>query len=63
MNDSDQLLFYVYEKDPLSEDLIGESQLIQITNLTKDSDVKEIKIKNEEEEIGKINIKTELGIA
>ena len=63
MNDSDQLLFYVYEKDPLSEDLIGESQLIQITNLTKDSDVKEIKIKNEEEEIGKVNIKTELGIA
>lgn len=63
MNDTDEVHFYVYEKDPLSEDLIGESQLIQITNLTKDSDVKEIKIKNEEEEIGKINIKTELGIA
>jgi hypothetical protein len=31
--------------------------------LTKDSDIKEIKIKNEEEEIGKVNIKTELGIA
>jgi len=31
--------------------------------LTKDRDVKEIKIKNEEEEIGKVNIKTELGIA
>jgi hypothetical protein len=31
--------------------------------LSKDDDVKEIKIKNDDEEIGKINIKTQEGIA
>lgn len=28
LNESDELVFYIYEKDPLSEDLIAESELI-----------------------------------